>query len=253
MKKYLGFFSLLAFLVFTTLASAQDMSNEAKKAYNEGNKHLKAGDYDNAVKQYQEALKSSKDYRIYYQLGITLKKQGKMAEAENAFHSAIDNNKDFDIGYNGLGSAYFQNGKYTEAVEAFKKFEQLTKTKSSKEQAKVNIALAYVKLAEATKKDGNYPKAVEYLNNALGYNQTDAAFVLLATTYYENGDYDKTLTTCDQALNMKNFKMKGAAYYYKGMALKQKQILDKAKENFELAQKDANYKRLADYELKLLK
>ena len=51
---------------------------------------------------------------------------------------------------------------------------------------------------------------------------------------------------------MKNFRMKGAAYYYKGMALKQKQIKDKAKENFELALRDPQYKRLAEYELKLM-
>jgi tetratricopeptide (TPR) repeat protein len=253
MKKYWRIFSLIAYLVFATLTAAQDMPADAAKAYNEGNKFLKAGNYENAVNQYQEALKTSKDYRIYYQLGITLKKQGKLTEAEDAFNNSIKNKADFDIGYNGLGSAYFQNGKFADAVNAFKKFQELTKSKSSKDQAKVNISLALVKLAESAKKDGNHAKAIEYLNEALQNNQTDAAYVLLATTYYETGDYDKTLATCDQALNMKNFKMKGAAYYYKGMALKQKQILDKAKENFELAFKDPTYKRLAEYELKLLK
>lgn len=253
MKKNWKFFSLIAVLILSSLTFAQEMPNDAKKAYNEGNKYLKAGDYENAVKQYQEALNIAKDYRIYYQLGITLKKQGKLNEAEDAFNNAIKANSNFDIGYNGLGSTYFTDGKYAEAVEAFKKFEQLTKQKTSKEQAKENIALALTKQADAVKKDGNYPKAAELLTEALTYSHNDAAYILLITIHYENGDYEKTLTTADQALNSKNFKQKGAANYYKGMAFKQKQDLEKAKEYFALAQKDPQYKRLADYELNLMK
>ena len=253
MKKNVGFFSLIAVLFISSLAFAQEMSNEAKMAYNEGNKYLKAGDYENAVKQYEEALKTAQDYRIYYQLGITLKKQGKISDAETAFENSIKANKDFAIGYNGLGGAYFVDGKYAEAVTAFKKFEELTKKSTTKEQAKDNVALALVKLAENTKKDGNPKKAIEYLNEAISYSANDAAYVLLATTYYEAGDYDKTLEITDKALNLKSFKLRGAAYYYKGMAYKQKQDQTKAKENFQLAQKDPQYKRLADYELKLMK
>ena len=236
-----------------TLAQAQEMSNDAKMAYNEGNKYLKSGDYENAVKQYQEALKTAKDYRIYYQLGITLKKQGKLQEAEEAFDNSIKANPDFAIGYNGLGGAYFINGKYAEAVTAFKKFEELTKKSTTKEQAKDNIALALVKLAEVTKKDGKPAQTIDYLNEAISYSENDAAYVLLATTYFEAGEYDKTIDITDKALALKGFKLRGAAYYYKGMAYKQKQDQTKAKENFLLAQKDPQYKRLADYELKLMK
>ena len=109
------------------------------------------------------------------------------------------------------------------------------------------------KLAENVKKDGNHSKAIELLNEAISNYPTDAAYVLLTSTYYESGEYDKALQTADQALNTKNFKMKGAAYYYKGMVFKQKQDPAHAKENFEFALKDPQYKRLADYELKLMK
>lgn len=252
MKQILKFSSLVV-LFITSIAFAQDMSNDAKKAYNEGNKYLKSGDYEKAVKNYNEALTFGKDYRIYYQLGITLKKQGKLKEAEQAFKDAIQVNQSFDIAYNGLGSTYFQNGEYAEAAEAFKKFEQLTKQKSSKEQAKDNVSLALVKLAESSKKDGNYAKAVEYLNESLTFNQSDAAYILLATTHYESGEYDKALSATESVINMKTSRLKGAAYYYKAMAFKQKQDLNQAKENFMLAQKDPQYKKLADYELKLLK
>lgn len=250
-KNWISLFVSL-FLV-TSISLAQDMPPDAAKAYNEGNKFMKAGDYDGAVQQYNEALKTSKDYRIYYQLGVTLKKQNKLEEAEAAFNSCIKSNPNFEIAYNGLGGTYFQDGKYAEAVESFKKFEELTKQKSHKEQARQYVSRALVKLGEQTKKDGNYAKAIEQLNEAIKYHQLDAAYILLATTYYENGEYDKAIATADNVINMKSSGLKGAAYYYKGMGLKQKQDIAKAKENFELAKRDAQYKRLADYELNLLK
>lgn len=251
-KKTILFFSLLV-LMLISVVNAQEMPPEAAKAYNEGNQYLKAGNYDEAVKKYNEALQTSKDYRIYYQLGVTLKKQNKLAEAEAAFKSSIESNPNFDIAYNGLGGTYFQEGKYEEAVESFKKLEQLTKQKTIKEQAQLNIARSYVKLAEVNKKDGNYQKAIENLNEAIKYNKLDAAFVLLASTYYENGEYDKAIEAADQVINMKTTNLKGAAYYYKAMAFKQKNDIIKAKENFELAKKDPQYRKLVEYELKLLR
>ena len=253
MKKYLGIFSLLFLLAAVNYISAQEMPPDAAKAYNEGNKLMRAGDYDNAAKQYNEALKTAKDYRIYYQLGITLKKQGKLDEAVDAFKNAIQVNPNFDIAYNGLGGIYYQTGKYEDAVDAFRKFANMTKQSAQKARAKENLTHALVKLSEAVKKDGNHKRAIELLKEAIDNYPTDAAYVLLATAYYETGNYDLTLETADKALNLRNFRMKGAAYYYKGMALKQKQNMDKAKENFQLALKDPQYKRLADYELKLLK
>ncbi len=250
-KKWTSIF--LSLFLFTSIAIAQDMPPDAAKAYNEGNKLFKAGNLDGAVQQYNEALKTSKDYRIYYQLGVTLKKLNKLSAAEDAFRACIQNNPNFDIAYNGLGGTYFQDGKYAEAVESFKKFEELSKQKQHKDQAREYIARAYVKLSEQAKKDGNYSKAIDNLNEALKYNPLDAAYIQLASTYYETGEYDKAIYATDQVINMKSSGLKGAAYYYKGMSLKQKQDIAKARENFELAKRDAQYKRLADYELNLMK
>jgi tetratricopeptide (TPR) repeat protein len=252
MKNKLFFVSFLSLFLSITLI-AQDMPPDAAKFYNEGNKLMKAGNYDGAITQYTDALKNSKDYRIYYQLGITYKKIGKLTEAENSFQSSIQANPTFDIAYNGLGSTYFQAGKFESAAESFKKFEELTKNKSLKEQAREYIARSLVKLGEEAKKDGNYENAVKIFVDALKYDDLDAAHILLATTYYETAEYEKVFDSVDKVINMKSSILKGAAYYYKGMALKQLQDVLKAKENFELAKRDPQYKRLADYELNLLK
>jgi len=252
MKNKLFFASFLLFILSATLFS-QDMPPDAAKSYNEGNKLMKAGNYEGAIAQYNDALKTSKDYRIYYQLGITYKKIGKLNEAENSFQSSIQANSNFDIAYNGLGGTYFQAGKFENAAESFKKFEELTKQKSLKEQAREYVARSLVKLGEEAKKDGNYEKALKIFVDALKYDELDAAHILLATTYYETADYEKVFDSVDKVISMKSSSLKGAAYYYKGMALKQLQDVPKAKENFELAKRDPQYKRLADYELNLMK
>lgn len=253
--KQKGIISLFFLLLFSIITFAQnsEMDPAAAKAYNDGNKFLKSGNYEGAVKQYQDALKSSKDYRIYYQLGITYKKQGKLTDAEEAFKSSIASNPKFEIAYNGLGSTYFADGKFSEAVDNFKKFEELTTKKPLKEQAKEYIARALVKLGENAKKDGSFDKAIQYFTDATNTSKLDAAFIALAQTLIENGTYDKALANCDQVIGMKGSRLVGAAYYYKGLAYKGIGDKDKAKENFDLAKKDPLYKKNSEYELSLLK
>ncbi|MBX3007588.1 MAG: tetratricopeptide repeat protein [Melioribacteraceae bacterium] len=255
MKKNQLFISLVICLsLFTFNISGQsDMPADAAKSYNEGNQLMKSGNLDGAIGQYQSALNHAKDYRIYYQLGIALKKKGKDKEAIDAFKSSISANPQFDLAYNGLGGTYFTQGNYAEAVEAFKKFEQTTSKKQFKDKAKEDMAKALVKQGEQSKKDGNYANAISQLNEAIKMSPLDAAYIILATAYYETADYDKTISTTDHVLAMKNSKMHGAANYYKGMAFKQKQDLTKAKQLFEEAKKDVQYRKLAEYELKLLK
>ena len=93
MKKLLSIV-LCIFLVFVTTIVAQtpEMDNNAKAAYNEGNKLMKAGDYQGAVAKYDEALQISKDYRIYYQKGVTLKKLRNFAKRIGIARYVVESN-----------------------------------------------------------------------------------------------------------------------------------------------------------------
>ncbi|MFA3781552.1 tetratricopeptide repeat protein [Melioribacteraceae bacterium 4301-Me] len=254
MKRFASLIVLISLLVgFESYAQKNEMDVEAAKAYNEGNSLLKAGNYEGAVKQYDIALKTSTDYRIYYQKGIALKKQGKLQEAEAAFKSAIQSNPNFDISYNGLGGVYFEEGKYLDAADAFKKFGELTKNKTMKDKANEYVARSLAKLAEEEKSDGKLDKALEHLNEAIKYYSLDAAYITLAMIEIDNGNFQKAIDATDAVIAMKNSSLKGAAYYYRGLAYKKLNDSAKARENFELAKKDPQYKKLSDYELNNMK
>jgi tetratricopeptide (TPR) repeat protein len=244
----------LIMLLFVAVLSAQtlDEAPESAKLYNEGNKLRKSGNYNGAIEKYDEALKGSNDYRIYYQKGVTYKKLNDYDNAAGAFIKCIEVNPEFDIAYNGLGGTYFSQGKFDEAVESFIKFEELSTKPKLKKQANEYIARSLTKIGLTAKANGNFDKAVEKLVKAVNYHPLDAAYLALAEVYVDKAEYDKALVAADQAINNRKSISKGAGYYYKGLAFKGKKDNVKAKENFEIAVKDQQYKTNSQYELKNL-
>lgn len=234
-------------------AQNSEMDPDAAKFYNEGNKALKSGNFQGAITKYEEALKTSTDYRIYYQQGLTFKKLRKYDEAIVAFEASNKSNPKSYLGYNGLGGIYFQQGKYIKAIEAFEKFKELTDKNSLKARGDEYIAKSYTKLATAAKADYKNDKALEYLNKAIDHNKYDAAYLLLAELYTDLGQFDKALSASDNALNNRKTITSGGPLYYKGKAFNGKNDIAKAKEAFTQGRKDSKYRQLCDYELNLLK
>lgn len=244
--------SLLALMLLTVSLFAQnaEMDKAAAEFYNKGNKSLKAGDFQGALTSYDEALKTSQDYRIYYQRGITLKKMRKYEDAISSFQKSVEVNPEFDIAYNGLGSTYFITGDYQAAVDAFKKFGELTKKESLKSKADEYVSRAYAKLGESAKADGKHQQAIEYWQQSVSYHNYDAAYLFLAETFVEVGQYNDALEAADKALNYRKKITKGGPLYYKGLAFKELGENAKAKEAFEAGKKDKKYAKLCEYELK---
>jgi len=243
------------FLIFIALgtALAQEMKPDAAKLYNEGNKMLKEGNYDNATKNYDQALKIEEDFRIYYQRGVALKMSGKLEDSKNSFEQCLKLKPDFEAGFNALGGVYFAMGKYPEAAENFEKVLSAAKNNNVKDKIKKNLSLVYAKMGNEASNDGNTKKAIEDFTKATEYSNYDAAYLALAKTYSDMGQYDKSLESAQDALKYKATIGKGGPYYYMGVAYKNKGDKEKAKEMFDLAKTDPNYKKLAEYELTALK
>jgi len=126
MKKILMLMLGMFLYLFISTGYAQDMSPEAGKLYNAGNKLLKEGNYNGAIENYNNALAIEKDYRMFYQRGVAQKKTRNLEDAKYSFEECLNLNKDFYGGYNALGGVYFQMGDYTEAINNFEKVLELT-------------------------------------------------------------------------------------------------------------------------------
>jgi tetratricopeptide (TPR) repeat protein len=243
--------SLLMFLA-AGFTAAQDMNPEAGKLFNAGNELLKSGNYTAAISNYDKALSIEKDYRIYYQKSIALKKSGNNEEAKNSLETVIKMKPDFDAAYNALGGTYFAMGNYQAAVNNFEKVLEISKDNKVKATVKNNLALAYAKMGNEAIANGSEEKAITYLQKSAEMNNYDAAYLSLAKLYSELGEDDKTISAAENALKYRNSISKGGPYYYMGVAYKNKGENDKAKEMFNQAKTDPTYKKLVEYELSLL-
>ena len=252
MKKFYFLALTIAFMSAFSIY-AQEMKPEAAKLYNSGNDKLKAGNFDGAITNYSEALKIQEDYRIYYQMGIALKKHGKLEDAKKTFESCIKLNPDYEGSYNALGGVLFSMGDLTGAVTNFEKVLQISQSNKIKNTVKKNLAKAYAKLGATQISGGNSEKAVEYLSKAVEYDNYDAAYLSLAKLYSEMGNYDKSLEASENAMKYRTSISRGGPYYYMGVAYKSKGDEKKAKEMFNNAKADPQYKKTAEYELSLLK
>ena len=254
MKKMKILMSVFLFFIFAAgITFSQDMKPDAGKLYNEGNKMLKAGNYDGAIKQYDQALAIEKDYRIYYQKGIALKSSGNIQDAKSSFKSCINMKPDFEGGYNALGGVYYVLGKYDSAITNFEKVIEITKNNSIKEMVSKNLSRAYSKLGEEAEGEGKSKEAEEYLTKAVGFDNYDAAYLSLAKLYTELGQWDNAIDAAQKAIKYRSSITKGGPYYYMGVAYKGKNDLGKAKDMFSEAKSDPTYKKSAEYELGSLK
>ncbi len=253
-KHFLVFVLFIAISVGTSLAQDKEMNSEAGKLFNEGNALLKAGNHNNAIEKYNSALKIEKDYRIYYQKGVALKKAKKNAEAKEAFEEAYKLNPDFEGGLNALGGVYFSMGEYAKSIEKFEKILDMQNVKANvKNKVKKNLALAYSKQGNEHLSKGDANKGIENLKKAVEYDNYDAAYLSLAKYYSEMGQYEESIKASENALKYRSNISKGGPYYYMGLSFKGKGDNAKAREMLTQAMADATYKRTAEYELGLLK
>jgi tetratricopeptide (TPR) repeat protein len=251
MKKLTRFFYCLIGVFFITFASyAQTMDSAAVQPFNDGLDKMQKNDYAGAVTNFQKALAASKDYRIYYQLGVAHEKLNNLDEAVNDFKNTIKAKPDFEAVYNDLGSVYFAQAKYQDAADNFQQVSKTTKDTVLKANVEYNTTLAYANLASAAGK--NSKKAIEYLKKAVSHTNYDFAYLNLAKNYFLLNQYDKTIEAAQNALKYKKTLSEGGPNYYLGVAYQKKNDVKKAKEYLEKAKTDAVYGKAADTVLKAM-
>jgi tetratricopeptide (TPR) repeat protein len=250
MLKKFFFLSVLALLLTSIPLSAQS-NEEAKKLFNEGNALLKAGDYNGAIDKFDAALKLEKHEFYYYQRGLAQKRARKMDESLESFKSAVKMNPEWAVGYVALAGAYFGKGDYSAAIENYK---TALKQNPTLGPAKKGLAAAQTAQAQTILGAGDISGAIELCKNAIAQDEEyDKAYLILAQAQNKNGNYEEAIKAAQNAIKHMKSTRKGAAYFELGLAHRNLGNTAKAKDAFINAKKDPSYARNADYELNMLR
>ena len=246
------FVLIFALVVVATVGFAQasspgEQNVEADKLYNEGNSLFRAGNYAGAIDKYKAALAIAKDYKYYYQLGVSYKNSRQNDMAIASLMSSVQEKADFAAGHHALGGAFQTKGDYDKAIESFK---QAVKYNPSYAPSKRGIEEAYAGKIQELADAGKYEEAATMADEALGSYKDNAKLNLLAARVYNRLEQpEKAIAAAEEALKLKTRGGKGPEYFEIGMGYKKLKNWPEARKAFTEARKDPQYARNAQYEL----
>jgi len=153
MKKYqnigrFGFLILILGMIFPLTMSAQ--SHQSLRFVREGNNLYNKKKYKDAEIKYRKAIDNSSDYlKATYNLGNSLYKQGQYDEALKCYqdvanHTGVDK-KVASAAWHNTGNVLLNNKKYRESMDAFK---NALKLDSKSDKARYNYEYARKKLQQ---------------------------------------------------------------------------------------------------------
>jgi protein O-GlcNAc transferase len=233
--------------------------NHADAAHNLGVIYAQAGNFEQAVKYFNIAVKNSPENSVFLcNLATALNDFGQTREAITYFEKAkLLNSVSADIYYN-LGNAYQKLNEFEKSIECYKKTLEINPNwleaylncgNSLDELGKFNQALEYYDkiiainpiYAAAYANKGNVlmklnrpDEAVKLydLSHKLGLNSLETYFIS-AEVMMKNGDYKKAIEMCLNGLRLNPHDHR--FYFYLGMNYFHIRDLNLAVENFEKA------------------
>lgn len=156
-------------------------SEEAERQYNLGTRNALSGRYEEAVKNFTQAINlNSADADAYFSLGNAYVGLGRWAEAIGSYQRSLRFNPNDGEARNNMGIAYLKSGSPEQAVAAFK---EAIRIFPSWAEPHFNLSAAYSKLGQADDAAASYRRAIQlrpdYATRAsLGAAQTQTTAVV---------------------------------------------------------------------------
>jgi tetratricopeptide (TPR) repeat protein len=130
--------------------------------YSKGEANYKAGKYEAAVTDLQQAVKLSPDWDDpHYVLALSLSELGKLQEAIEEFKQVVTlaiKDEPKILAYYNMGNAYVDLGQYDKAIESY---QQAIKLKSNLSKPHNNLGLAYAAAGRLADAVAEFKQAVQ--------------------------------------------------------------------------------------------
>jgi predicted Zn-dependent protease len=167
---------------------------KAYEHYDKAEALRKEGKYQQALSEYNEALKVRKDMaKPHHGIGLVYQAQGKYNQAIDEYKKALKVDPDYVFAYNDMGIAYISAGRYNDAVPPLKKAIEIYE----------NFDHAYANLGEAYYKLKQYPDATKSLEMAITLNENHPrAHTTLGLTYEATGNREKAIEEYEKAVKV---------------------------------------------------
>lgn len=151
------------------------------------------GRYENAVTEFESALKSEPTNDDAYRgLAKTYEQLEKLSDAEKTYQRAIDLRPQYWAGYNWLGAFYTNHTRYADAAKMFSKVISLAPDsfRGYYNLAAVNVAL------------GQYAEAIANLNHSISIRPSSTAYANLGMAYFCLRRFDEAAQSFEQAVKL---------------------------------------------------
>lgn len=163
--------------------------------YNRGNAYIQQGDYDRAIKDYDEAIRlKADDARAFNNRGNAYYGKGDYQRAIQDYDQAIRLRADDAMTFHNRGNAYFRQRDYDHAIQDYDQAIRL----------RANDAQAFNDRGNAYAGKGDFDRAVQDYSEAIHLAADYAkAFQNRGSAYLKKGDYDRAMKDFDQAIRLK--------------------------------------------------
>lgn len=169
-----------------------------------GNRDARAGNYESAIKRYNEALKiNPRSAKAYYNRGLVWDYMNEIDKAIADYTKALEINKEFIDAYFNRGITLHKKGNYNLAISDFTKALQFHPDNSSKAGLYFNRAYAWFKMGNYERAIDDYTKAIK-IEEDIKASPSDKAEVysFRAEAWYEKGNLDNAISDYTKAIQI---------------------------------------------------
>jgi len=176
------------------LPSQPGLNQKIDEAISRGNAARELKDYVRAEEEYRRALLlDPAAARIYYALGSVFYDQGRFQEAVTAYEEGLQKQPDDAVAFKNLGTAYEAQQRYAEAIEQYQKAVKLDP----------QYAHAYNNLGQAYARQRRYGEAIEHFRRAIQLDPNYArTYNGLGSVYYAQKQYSEAIEQFRRAIEL---------------------------------------------------